>query len=69
MDIPKRRGRPTTGGRQQGVMVRAAPSLLLLLDVWIAAQPGKMTRPEAIRTILKTYLSEDVLGRKDAGRK
>jgi hypothetical protein len=48
-DIPKkRRGRPKTTGRQEGVLVRMSREELDRLDEWMAKQ-GLLSRPEAIR--------------------
>lgn len=55
-DIPKRRGRPSTGGRGAGVMVRLQPDQLAALDAWIARQPGQVSRPEAIRAMVQASL-------------
>lgn len=51
-DTPKKRGRPSTGGRQEGVMVRFPADQLARLDRWREAQPEQPTRPEAIRQLL-----------------
>ena len=51
-DKPARRGRPPKGGRGHLVGVRLQPDKLAALDSWIAQQPGKPTRPEAIRMIV-----------------
>lgn len=48
-------GRPSTGGRGVGVLVRFPPfeaEALEALDAWIAAQPEPLTRPEAIRILI-----------------
>ena len=51
--IPKKgRGRPSTGGRGKGVMVRLQPDQLKALDSWIAIQDASLTRPEAMRAML-----------------
>jgi hypothetical protein len=53
-DIPKKkRGRPATGGRQAGVLVRLQPAQLADLDAWIRKQPEPLTRPEALRAMLE----------------
>jgi hypothetical protein len=55
--IPKKgRGRPSTGGRREGVMVRLEPTQLARLDAWIARQEKPYTRPEAIRGMMETIL-------------
>lgn len=56
MDIPKKRGRPSTGGRKEGVLVRLPDEMLSALDAWRAEQPGEMSRPDAVRTILAEKL-------------
>jgi hypothetical protein len=57
-DIPKRRrGRPKTTGRQEGVLVRMSRAELDQLDLWMAAQ-GLTSRPEAIRRILSMVLGK-----------
>lgn len=57
----KRRGpKPTGKGTQIGV--RLLPGLLAPLDRWIAAQPERMSRPEAIRYALRDWLiSQEVI--------
>jgi hypothetical protein len=56
-DIPKKtRGRPTTGGRGEGVMVRWQPAQIKELDNWIAKQAEPYTSPEAIRLLVELGL-------------
>jgi hypothetical protein len=55
-DTPKKRGRPSTGGRQAGIMVRLTPPDLATLDAWIAKQPKSVSRPEAIRAMMRAAL-------------
>lgn len=55
-DTPKKRGRPSTGGRKPGVMVRLTDGEIAALDAWIAAQPDAPTRPEAIRRLIESAL-------------
>lgn len=51
-DNVKRRGRPATGlGTLIGV--RLQPNDLELLDLWIAANDKLLTRPEAVRRIIR----------------
>ena len=50
-DVPKQRGRPYTGGRKPGVLVRMTPEDLADIDAWIATRAHPMTRPEAIRQL------------------
>lgn len=56
------RGRPATG---LGVSIncRLQPDQLAELDRWIAEQDRKMSRPEALRTILGGFLSREALMR------
>ena len=49
--LAKNRGRPATG-RGQTIGVRMLPDQLSALDAWIAKQPRKVTRPEAIRAFV-----------------
>jgi hypothetical protein len=56
LDIPKKRGRPKTTGRGDGVMVRLQPPQMAALDAWIAKQPEPVTRPEAIRRLIEAGL-------------
>jgi hypothetical protein len=53
-DIPKKkRGRPSTGGRSAGILVRFAGDQFDALDSWIARQKeGTLSRPEAIRRLV-----------------
>jgi hypothetical protein len=50
-DIKKPRGRPPTG--RTAVLVRLLPEELELLELWSAANGGNLSRPEALRRILK----------------
>jgi len=54
---PKRRGRPSTGGRKDGILVRLEAGQFDALDVWIDKQPDQPTRPEAIRRLVTIGLS------------
>jgi metal-responsive CopG/Arc/MetJ family transcriptional regulator len=45
-------GRPATG-KGTPILVRLQPDQLEALDSWIAEQPEKLTRAEAIRRILR----------------
>ncbi len=75
-DIPKKkRGRPASGGRGEGVLVRLQPDRLAAIDAWITRQTAPMTRPEAIRAMLDAVLvivsndpSEKPKARKQAAR-
>lgn len=56
-DIPKKkRGRPPTGGRREGVLVRLEPDQLEALDKWAAKQSDALSRPEAIRQLVEIGL-------------
>lgn len=52
-----KRGRPATG-KGTPVAVRLQPLELAALDAYIAAQSEPLTRPEAIRRILRATLGE-----------
>jgi hypothetical protein len=53
----KKRGRPSTGGRRKGILVRLETDQFDALDDWIAKQkePG-LSRPEAIRRLVELGL-------------
>jgi hypothetical protein len=56
-DIPRRgRGRPSTGGRRDGVLVRFEPHQFEALDAWVARQGRPLSRPEAIRRLVELGL-------------
>jgi hypothetical protein len=56
-DIPKKpRGRPSTGGRREGVMVRLEPAQFEALDGWIKKNDVE-SRPEAIRRLVEIGLA------------
>jgi hypothetical protein len=57
-DIPKKkRGRPSTGGRREGILVRLETDQFDALDAWIAKQKEPaLTRPEAIRRLVELGL-------------
>ena len=56
-DIPKkRRGRPPTGGRRDGILVRLEPAQFESLDAWSAKQHPEPSRPEAIRRLVELGL-------------
>jgi hypothetical protein len=57
-DTPKKRGRgrPPTGGRREGVMVRLQPALFETLDDWIRKHGPDLSRPEAIRRLVELGL-------------
>lgn len=56
-DIPKKRGRPWTGGRGIGIMVRLQPDQLTAVDAWAGKQSDKPSRPEAIRRLVSRGLA------------
>ena len=57
-DTPKKkgRGRPPTGGRREGVMVRMDLAQLDALDGWSAKHSQQPSRPEAIRRLVEIGL-------------
>jgi hypothetical protein len=57
-DTPKKRsrGRPSTGGRRDGVMVRLETAQFKALDAWSSKQKPKPSRPEAIRRLVERGL-------------
>jgi hypothetical protein len=57
-DIPKSRGRgrPSTGGRKQGIMVRLDDERVAAVEEWADAQGDKPSRPEAIRRLVELGL-------------
>lgn len=62
-DIPKSRGRPSTGGRKEGLLVRIPASELQSLDQWIEQDSlmvagRKLSRPEALRWLAVEALSQ-----------
>jgi hypothetical protein len=57
-DIPKkRRGRPKTTGRGEGILLRLHTPQLARLDDWIRAQEDEPSRPEAIRRLVDQALA------------
>lgn len=57
IDTQKKRGRPATGiTPQQGV--RLPPDLLQAVEDWRLAQPNPPARAEAIRYILRGWLTD-----------
>jgi hypothetical protein len=63
---PKKRGRPPTGGRGDGIMVRFKPDPLAHIDGWAAEQEDEPSRPEAIRRLVALGLSAPAPKRKGA---
>ena len=60
-DIPKkRRGRPSTGGRRDGVLVRFEADQFEALDAWIAKEADLPSRPEAIRRLVELGLKAKI---------
>lgn len=57
-DIPKkRRGRPSTGGRREGILVRLEARQFDALNVWIERQKEPhLSRPEAVRRLVELGL-------------
>jgi hypothetical protein len=57
-DIPKKkRGRPSTGGRRAGILVRLETDQFDALDAWIEKQKvPDLSRPEAIRRLVELGL-------------
>ena len=57
-DIPKKqRGRPSTGGLREGIMVRLEPAQFEALDGWIKKH-DVASRPEAIRRLVELGLKK-----------
>lgn len=55
----KKRGRPFQGGRDPIVNLRMPVPLSDKLDIYISNNKEKITRSEAIRTILNEYLTNN----------
>jgi hypothetical protein len=56
-DIPKkRRGRPSSGGRRDAILVRLEAGQFSALDSWVAKQAEPITRPEAVRRLIELGL-------------
>ena len=51
--LTKKRKGPAPTGKGTLVGVRLQPDQLAALDAWIARAPGPLSRPEAIRSILR----------------
>jgi len=49
---PRKRRGPKPTGKGVNVGVRLQPEMLARLDAWIAKQPRKVSRPEAIRAFI-----------------
>jgi hypothetical protein len=57
-EIPKkRRGRPSTGGRREGLLVRLEARQFDALNAWIEQQKEPdLSRPEAVRRLVELGL-------------
>jgi hypothetical protein len=53
---PKKRGRPSTGGRDPLTSVRLPPELGKAIDTWALKTGGGITRSEAIRRLVEIGL-------------
>jgi len=53
---PKKRGRPSTGGRDPLVAARLPPTLTAAIDAWAAKAGDGVTRSEAIRRLVELGL-------------
>jgi hypothetical protein len=56
MDIPKKRGRPSTGGRDPMIGARFPPELIARVDAWAAKLDGGIPRADAIRRLVELGL-------------
>ena len=52
-----KRGRPRSTGKGELIGVRLLPLPLANVDAWAAGQPGKPSRPEAIRRLIEMGLA------------
>jgi len=69
-DTPKKkRGRPKQAGRGEGIMVRLQKQELRLLDDWIAKQQDALSRPAALRQMLREAVAEAMIENGKAARK
>ncbi len=57
----KKRGRPKTTGSGHVVGVRILPELLAALDAYRAAQAGDLSRPEAVRRLIRRGLDAPLM--------
>jgi hypothetical protein len=55
-DIPKRRGRPSTGGRDPMIGARFPPELTARVDAWAGKIDGGIPRADAIRRLVELGL-------------
>jgi len=66
-DIPKKkRGRPASGGRRDGVLVRLESEKLSEIDGWSKRQKDGPSRPEAIRRLIDLGLTVKVSTRQSS---
>jgi len=68
-DIPKKRGRPKTTGRGEGILLRLHLPQIQALDEWIARQKNEPSRPEAIRRLVEQALASAAMQSAAAARK
>ena len=54
----KRRYGPLPTGKGLQVQVRLQPDMVAMVDAWIAAQAKSVSRPEAIRLMLKELMDK-----------
>ena len=67
-DIEKKRGRGRPSTDSTPLLVRLLPMDIEELDAWIARQAEPMTRPQAIRHVLREWLAVQKSGRKKIKR-
>ena len=63
-DIPNKRGRPPTGGRKDGVLVRFEEDRLEQIDRWSELEADAPSRPEAIRRLVELGLTVKITRKK-----
>jgi hypothetical protein len=57
-DIPKKRGRPPTGGRDPMIGARFPPELTARVDAWARRTDGGIPRADAIRRLVELGLAK-----------
>jgi hypothetical protein len=57
-DIPKKRGRPPTGGRDPMIGARFPQELTARVDAWAKQTDGGIPRADAIRRLVELGLSK-----------
>ena len=57
--LPRKRRGPAPTGKGHPVVARMQPDLLAALDTFRSASEGNMTRPEAVRTLVRNALIAD----------